>query len=117
MEIAVVALLWLIGCPLLCLIDDDSLYGTPDNEHLCGLISYSVSCSMTGLHPKVLGSIMAPLFAILVVQERSSSGLCSNLKLGWLVRFSPLVSKDLAARHDEKLALKLWKRIFKRLSF
>jgi len=109
-EIAVVSLLWLFGCPVLCLLTDTgTLYGTPDEE-LCGLLSYSVSSSMTGHYPKVLGSIMAPLFAVLVVQ-RSSNGLCSNLKLGWMARFSPLVNKE---KQDEKtslLALKLWHHI------
>lgn len=121
-EMAVVSLLWLIGCPVLCVLPitkTGSLYGTPD-EQLCGLITYSVSASMTGHYPKVLGSVMAPLFAVLVVQ-RSSSGLCSNLKLGWLVRFSPLVSggagrdeKHKILKQDEQtsaLALRLWRRV------
>jgi hypothetical protein len=114
-EIAVVSFLWLIGCPALCLlVPGDTLYGAPE-EQLCGLLSYSVSASMTGQYPKVLGSILAPLFGILVVQ-RSSNGLCSILKLGWMVRFSPLVSNEgsSSVRKDEKtklLAAELWKRI------
>jgi hypothetical protein len=141
-EIAVVAFLWLAGCPALCLLlrsfsagceggEASSLYGAPDEVGICGLYSYSVSSSMTGTYPKILGSVLAPLFALLVVQ-RTSSGLCSNLKLGLMVRFSlPLstttVSKSRYAstggkqeqeQQDEEatapyllLVAKLWKRI------
>lgn len=122
-EMGAVGFLWLIGCPLLCLLPSTrtgSLWGTPD-EFFCGLTSYSVSASMTGQYPKVFGSIMAPLFAVLVVQ-RTSNGLCPVLKLGWLSRFSPLVG---ATRNDAEistqkkqepsthtsLARDLWKRL------
>jgi len=112
-EIAAVAVLWLVGCPVLCLLlrrrpifggdgggdgeasysSSDSLYGLPDEDAICGLYSYSISSSMTGTYPKILGSLLAPLFALLVVQ-RTSNGLCSHLKLGLLVRFSLLLSPD-----------------------
>jgi hypothetical protein len=113
-EMAVIALLWLVGCPILCSLTQGSDYGKPDDQ-FCGLPSYSISSSMTGLYPKVLGSIMAPLFAVLVVQ-RTSGALCSNLKLGWIVRFSPLVTdKKQKKQHDENtrlLAIKLWNDIY-----
>lgn len=140
-EIAVVSLLWLVGCPVLCCFaeaaldgdndgGDQTLYGTPDYQGLCGLLSYSISASMTGQYPKVWGSLLAPLFALLVVQ-RSSTGLCSNLKLGWMIRYSPLLlslssasaaaSKTTTGPHedddDEKkkatvlIATKLWRHI------
>lgn len=114
-EMAVIALLWLVGCPILCSLTQGSDYGKPD-EGFCGLPSYSISSSMTGLYPKILGSIMAPLFAVLVVQ-RTSGALCSNLKLGWIVRFSPLVVTDNKQKknHDENtrlLAIKLWNDIY-----
>lgn len=80
-EIAIVATLWLAGCPLLCWLLDtnDSLYGTTTDE-LCGLVQYSISSSMTGHYSKILGSVLTPLFAVLVVQ-RTSGGLCSHMKL------------------------------------
>jgi len=124
LEIAVVAFLWLVGCPVLCIYmpGSDTLYNVP-NEEFCGLPLYSISASMTGRYPKILGSILAPLFALLVVQ-RSSCGLCSILKLGWMVRFSPMVTlsnKDESRRaaaaqqqdHQPKtqLAVELWNRI------
>lgn len=109
-EMAAVALLWLVGCPVLCVLTDTgSIYGTPE-EGLCGLLSYSISSSMTGLYPKVLGSIMAPLFAVLAVQ-RTSNGLCSNLKLGWLATYSSLVNGK--QRDTNEFALLLWKYIAK----
>lgn len=115
-EMAAVALLWLVGCPVLCCLSDDSdtLYGAPE-EGLCGLVTYSISASMTGHYPKVLGSVMAPLLAVLVVQ-RTSTGLCSILKLGWLVRFSPLVKSENKHLDDENTrsrASKLWHHIAK----
>lgn len=112
-EMAVVALLWLVGCPILCYFTEESNYGKPDKE-LCGLTCYSISASMTGQLPKIFGSIMAPLFAKLVVQ-RTCSGLCAHLKLGWLVRFSPLINGN--NQHiDEKtrnLASRFWQRILR----
>lgn len=112
-EVAVVGILWLMGCPLLSFLPatrSGSLWGTPD-EHLCGLYSYSASASMSGLIPKVYGSILAPVFAVLIVQ-RTSNGLCSILKLGWLSKYSPLVldnAKNEIVPHA--LALQLWREI------
>ena len=122
LEMAVIALLWLAGCPILCSITEDSDYGKP-YEGFCGLPSYSISASMTGMYPKILGSIVAPIFAVLVVQ-RTSGALCSNLKLGWIVRFSPLAVAGAATDDNRKqhqhqdettrlLATKLWSDIVK----
>lgn len=76
---------------------------------------------MTGQYPKIWGSVLAPLFAVLVVQ-RSSCGLCSGLKLGVLSRFSRLLDNKEQERLDDKsndpnlqqeraTALSLWHRI------
>lgn len=92
-EMVVVCLLWLIGCPILCALpqtNSGTTWGKPD-EFTSGLPTYSISASMTGHYPKIWGSIFATLFAVLVVQ-RTSNGLCPALKLGWLRRFSPLIS-------------------------
>ena len=123
-ELAVVGMLWLIGCPVLSVLPatrDGSLWGEPD-PYLCGLRSYSASASMSGTIPKVYGSIMAPLFAVLVVQ-RTSNGLCSILKLGWLSKYSPLVPSGTnekvasnlllldANKNTYALAVRLWSKI------
>lgn len=120
-ELAVISLLWLVGCPLLCMLPrSGSDWGKPQPT-MCNLYAYSISASMTGELPKICGSILAPLFALYVVQ-RSSGGLCSILKLGWIARYSPLLSKEdrndekqnkLAKDETHKKALKLWKRIEK----
>lgn len=119
-EIAAVGLLWLIGCPILCSLSATGTGSTWGTRHssghrdLCGLLQYSVSASMTGLYPKAFGSVMATLFGLLVVQ-RSTNGLCSILKLGWLSRFSPLVRVhhpgSTKRGESNALALKLWRRI------
>ena len=113
LEIAIVSLLWLVGCPLLCqFVDTDSLYGTK-TEELCGLVQYSISSSMTGHYSKVLGSISAPLFAVLIVQ-RSSGGLCSNIKLCTLSRYSRLIDKNKHVSEEEvKEAIGLWNHVVK----
>jgi len=118
-ELAVVGMLWLVGCPVLSFLPatkSGSLWGQPD-EYSCNLNSYSASSSMSGTIPKVYGSIMAPLFAVLVVQ-RSSNGLCSILKLGWLAKYSPLVPGGTNVKKVSKLdantytlALRLWSSI------
>ena len=125
-ELAVISLLWLVGCPLLCMLPrSGSDWGKPQPE-MCNLYAYSISASMTGEFPKIFGSIFAPLFALFVVQ-RSSGGLCGILKLGWIARYSPLLSiSNKEGRNDEKQnkvakdetatykkALKLWKHIEK----
>ena len=120
-EVTVVGMLWLVGCPLLSYLPQTktgALWGQPD-EYSCGINSYSASSSMSGKIPKVYGSIMAPLFAVLVVQRTSSNGLCSILKLGWLAKYSPLVPSGIT--NEEKvskldantyqLALRLWNSI------
>ena len=138
-ELSVISFLWLVGCPLLCMLPHSgSDWGKPQPA-MCNLYAYSISASMTGEFPKIFGSILAPLFALYVVQ-RSSGGLCGILKLGWIARYSPLLSivissssskeqdrnandNDNANANDEKQnkenetthkkALKLWKRIEK----
>uniref|UniRef100_A0A7S4JDT6 Uncharacterized protein n=1 Tax=Odontella aurita TaxID=265563 RepID=A0A7S4JDT6_9STRA len=115
-EMAAVSLLWLVGCPLLSMMPHSgSDWGKPQRS-LCELYAYSVSASMTGLYPKIAGSILAPLFAVFVVQ-RSSGGLCGLLKLGWIARYSPLLPRDESKKTKNQddaqkmKALKLWNRI------
>ena len=117
-EIAIVSFLWLVGCPLLALglPNSGSDYGKPFDQ-MCDLYAYSVSASMTGQYPKLLGTIMAPNFALLVVQ-RSSGSLCGILKLGWIVRYSQLIPnrKPISKEKDDNrdtitIALHLWNYI------
>lgn len=113
-ELVVVCVLWLIGCPVLCAFsqtNSGTIWGKPDPV-TGGLPTYSISASMTGHYPKIWGSIFATLFAVLVVQ-RTSNGLCPALKLGWLGRFSPLITNRTHPNDPARVARarELWKRI------
>lgn len=80
---------------------------------------------MTGHYSKILGSVLTPLFAVLVVQ-RTSGGLCSHIKLHLLSRYSPLFRDSGSCRsqgdaaatatttaRDAIIARDLWNHIVK----
>jgi len=102
---------WLVGCVLLCIHPEfgkDATWGLQSKT--CGMYTYSVSASMTGLYPKLWGSLMVTLFAVLVTQ-RITNGLCASLKIVWLKQYSGLDSAAEPRRKDGPTAQRLWARI------